>query len=154
MRVRRSGSITVPVNGFSCFKIKCACQVSGETQRKCNIFDLPALADKTFPTHCATDFGSLFHESGGLCWLKREIAGDDSWLIHPDYKSGVVHDIGGPAESPFDRAIVFYCQNIARVRQGGLSRLTGYEADEILAHLKASGASHQALNVKWKDSES
>ncbi|MBC2603254.1 Gfo/Idh/MocA family protein [Puniceicoccus vermicola] len=76
-----------------------------------------------------------------------------SRLIHTEHGSGVVHDLMGPAESPFDRAIAFYCGNIARGEQGTLSRLTGYEADEVLAHLKASGEIGQAMEIQWKGKE-
>ena len=51
---------------------------------------------------------------------------------------------------PFDRAVAFYCANIEQGTQGEQSRLTGYDVDELIAHIKRSAATGQAVNVKWR----
>lgn len=52
--------------------------------------------------------------------------------------------------SPFDHAIEFFCKNIAEGKQGTQSRLTGYEVDELIEHIKCSATSGQALKITWR----
>ena len=52
--------------------------------------------------------------------------------------------------SPFDRAVVHFCAQIEKGEQGPQSRLTGYEADELIAHVKLSAARRQAVEVAWR----
>ena len=40
--------------------------------------------------------------------------------------------------------------NIANGKQGAQSRWTGYEADELIAHIKQSAASGQSVDITWK----
>jgi len=73
-----------------------------------------------------------------------------SLLRHYDNRSGNLQEYRFHAESPFDRAIAFFCANIAKGEQGDQSRWTGYEADELIDHIKQSAASGQAVAIKWK----
>lgn len=52
--------------------------------------------------------------------------------------------------SPFARASAYFCGNIERKQQGDQSRLTGYEVDELIAHIKLSASQKQAVDVKWR----
>lgn len=52
--------------------------------------------------------------------------------------------------SPFERAIAFFCNNIEKQQQGTQSRLTGYEVDELIAHIKRSADTGTAVKVEWR----
>lgn len=73
-----------------------------------------------------------------------------SMLVHYDNATGLATEYRYAPESPFDRAVAFYCANIARGEQGEQSRLTGYDVDELIAHLEQSASSGQALEVNWR----
>jgi len=73
-----------------------------------------------------------------------------SLLLHYDKETDVVHEYRYEAVSPFERAVAFYLQNIAAGRQGSQPITTGYDVDELIAHVKQSAASGKALNVKWR----
>ena len=46
--------------------------------------------------------------------------------------------------------MAFFCTQIARNEQGAQSRHTGYDVDELIAHIEQSGRTHQAVDVAWK----
>lgn len=73
-----------------------------------------------------------------------------SLLVHYDNATGRVTEYRDAPCSPFDRAVAFYCDNIRRGRQGVQSRLTGYDVDELIAHIGKSAAEHRALDVQWR----
>ncbi|MFH1969067.1 MAG: Gfo/Idh/MocA family oxidoreductase [Verrucomicrobiota bacterium] len=79
-----------------------------------------------------------------------EVASKASLLVHYDNATGTSTEYRyGPA-SPFDRAQAFFCRNIAQGVQGEQSRLTGYEVDELIAHIKLSAVRHQAVEISWR----
>jgi predicted dehydrogenase len=73
-----------------------------------------------------------------------------SLLVHTDNATGQATEYRYAPESPFDRAVAFYCANIAAGKQGDQSRLTGYDVDELIAHIEKSAASGQAVEVDWR----
>jgi predicted dehydrogenase len=73
-----------------------------------------------------------------------------SLLVHYDNATGQAVEYRTAPQSPFDRAMAFFCANIAKGEQGTQSRLTGYEVDELIAHIKKSADTHQALDVTWR----
>lgn len=73
-----------------------------------------------------------------------------SLLVHYDNATGRATEHRYVPESPFDRALAFFCANIARAEQGAQSRLTGYEVDELIAHVKLSAARRQAVEIQWR----
>ena len=80
----------------------------------------------------------------------NEVESNASLLVHYDNAAGTSTEYRyGPA-SPFDRADAFFCRNIEQGVQGEQSRLTGYEVDELIAHIKRSAATGKAIEVNWK----
>jgi len=73
-----------------------------------------------------------------------------SMLVHYDNATGNATEYRYPPVSPFDRAVAFFCDNISKGTQGSQSRLTGYDVDELIAHVNESADSGQALDVKWR----
>jgi predicted dehydrogenase len=73
-----------------------------------------------------------------------------SLLIHTDNATGQAVEHRFAPVSPFDLAIQFFCANIAAGTQGAQSRLTGYDVDELIAHIQKSAASGQAVNVAYR----
>ena len=73
-----------------------------------------------------------------------------SLLVHTDNRTGAATEYRYAAESPFDRAIAFFCANIRRGVQGSQSRVTGYEVDELIAHIQESAKLGQAVDVEWR----
>jgi len=73
-----------------------------------------------------------------------------SLLVHTDNRTGHATEYRFAAVSPFDRALAFFCDNIRRGRQGAQERRTGYDVDELIAHLQRSAQTRQAVDVKWK----
>lgn len=74
-----------------------------------------------------------------------------SYLVHYDNRTRQATEYRFAPVSPFERALAFFCGNIARGEQGGQSRLTGYEVDEIIEHMMRSAAEGKALDVAWRD---
>jgi len=79
-----------------------------------------------------------------------EFGSKPSLLVHYDNASGAATEHRFDAASPFDRAVAHYCAQIEKGEQGHQSLLTGYEADELIAHVKLSAASHQSVEVAWR----
>jgi predicted dehydrogenase len=73
-----------------------------------------------------------------------------SLLVHYDNATGNATEYRYDAVSPFDRAIAFFCKNIENGTQGAQSRLTGYEVDELIAHIEQSARSRQAVEVVYR----
>ncbi|MCF6175893.1 MAG: Gfo/Idh/MocA family oxidoreductase [Victivallaceae bacterium] len=73
-----------------------------------------------------------------------------SLLVHYDNRNGNSTEYRFAAESPFDRAVEFFCQQIEQGEQGSQSRLTGYEVDELIEHIKLSSKQKQAVEIQWK----
>jgi len=73
-----------------------------------------------------------------------------SLLVHTDNATGRATEYRYAPCSPFDRAVAFFCANIRKGRQGAQSRLTGYDVDELIAHIARSAREHKALTVKWR----
>jgi len=73
-----------------------------------------------------------------------------SLLIHHDNETGRSVEYRYAPDSPFDRAVGFFCEWIARGEQGPQSRRTGYDVDELIAHILRSGASGEAVTVGWR----
>ncbi len=72
-----------------------------------------------------------------------------SLLVHYDNRTGAATEHRYPAVSPFERAIAFYCRNIARGAQGAQPRTTGYDVDNLIAHMMKSAKQKRAVAVKW-----
>lgn len=73
-----------------------------------------------------------------------------SLLVHYDNNSGQAVEYRYAPVSPFARALAFFCGNIEKGTQGAQSRVTGYEADELIGHVQQSAARHQAVEIKWR----
>jgi hypothetical protein len=52
--------------------------------------------------------------------------------------------------SPFDLAVAQFCAGVETGEQRGQSRLTGYEVDELIAHIRRSAEEHQAVEIDWR----
>jgi predicted dehydrogenase len=73
-----------------------------------------------------------------------------SLLLHYDNASGNVTEYRYDAVSPFDAAVAYFCRNIEAGTQGTQPRTTGYDVDELIAHINRSSGSGQALDIAWR----
>lgn len=73
-----------------------------------------------------------------------------SLLAHYDNATGNSMEYRYAPESPFTRAVAFFCQNIAAGAQGSQSRWTGYEVDELIAGIEQSARTRQAVEIRWR----
>ncbi len=73
-----------------------------------------------------------------------------SRMLHYDNETGETAEYDLGAVSPFEPAIAFFCDNIRRGEQGAQSRLTGYEVDEMIAHIEKSAAEGKSIDVRWR----
>ena len=73
-----------------------------------------------------------------------------SMLVHYDNATGQSTEHRYAPVSPFERAVAFFCRNIANGEQGEQSRLTGYDVDELIEHIRRSAAAHQAVDIHWR----
>ncbi|MDD5704995.1 MAG: Gfo/Idh/MocA family oxidoreductase [Kiritimatiellae bacterium] len=73
-----------------------------------------------------------------------------SLLVHTDNTTGQTVEYRYAPVSPFDRAVAFFCNSIAHGRQGAQSAVTGYDVDELIAHIKKSAVRHQAVDIQWR----
>ncbi len=73
-----------------------------------------------------------------------------SRLIHYDNETGRSVEYHYPAVSPFERALAFFCGNIARGEQGAQPRTTGYEVDELIETMLRSARLGKTLEVEWR----
>lgn len=82
-------------------------------------------------------------------WDKPDLLG--SYLVHYDQRTQQATEYRFAPVSPFERAIAFYCKNVAEGRQGEQSALTGYEVDELIEHIGVSARQGRSVEVAWKD---
>jgi len=73
-----------------------------------------------------------------------------SLLVHYDNETEQSTEYRYDPVSPFDLAVAFFVENIERGEQGGQSRLTGYDVDELISSISRSGQTGQALIIDWK----
>jgi hypothetical protein len=73
-----------------------------------------------------------------------------SLLLHYDNASGNVTEYRYDAVSPFDAAVAYFCRNIEAGAQGTQPRTTGYDVDELIAHIQRSSGYGQALDIAWR----
>jgi predicted dehydrogenase len=73
-----------------------------------------------------------------------------SLLVHTDNATGQATEYRYAPASPFDRALAFFCANIAAGEQGAQSRRTGYDVDELIAHIGQSARTGEAVTVNWR----
>lgn len=73
-----------------------------------------------------------------------------SMLVHYDNASRAAREYRYEPCSPFERADAFFLDCIAAKKQGGQSALTGYEVDELIAHIKKSASEGRAVDVAWR----
>ncbi len=73
-----------------------------------------------------------------------------SMLVHYDNITQQSIEYRFDPVSPFDGAVKFFCENIENGYQGSQSRLTGYEVDELIEHIKKSSAAGKAVDIKWQ----
>lgn len=73
-----------------------------------------------------------------------------SQLVHYDNTSGCATEYRFEGVSPFDEAMAFFCRQAAKGEQGEQSRQTGYEVDELIAHILLSSARREAVAVQWR----
>lgn len=82
-------------------------------------------------------------------WDKGDIKA--SLLVHFDEATGTATEYRFDPVSPFDRAISFFCKNIAKGKQGAQSKQTGYEVDELISHICKSAKTQKAVDIKWRN---
>ncbi|MFA5205017.1 MAG: Gfo/Idh/MocA family oxidoreductase [Lentisphaeria bacterium] len=73
-----------------------------------------------------------------------------SVLVHYDNATGQSHEYRFDAVSPFDEAMRFFCANLAQGQQGAQPPTTGYDVDELIAHVQRSAATGQAVTVAYR----
>ena len=73
-----------------------------------------------------------------------------SLLVHYDNSTGDTIEHRFDPVSPFDRAMAFFCGNIARKEQGAQSRLTGYDVDQLISDIMRSSETGEAVEVGWR----
>ena len=73
-----------------------------------------------------------------------------SMLLHYDNATGTATEYRYSPVSPFDRAIAFFCGNIIKGKQGTQSRITGYDVDELIAHINLSAKSGKTVPINWR----
>ncbi len=73
-----------------------------------------------------------------------------SLLRHYDNTEGNTTEYRFDPVSPFDRAVAFFCRNIAHRTQGSQSRITGYEVDELIEAIGQSASQGRAIEIPWR----
>ena len=73
-----------------------------------------------------------------------------SRLVHYDAQRGVSEEVRYEPASPFDRAVAHFHRQIEQGAQGPQSPLTGYDVDELIAHIKESATCGGTVNVNWR----
>jgi predicted dehydrogenase len=74
----------------------------------------------------------------------------DSLLIHYDQSINTVTEYRFGFISPFERAVAFFIDNIKHGTQGEQPNTTGYDVDELIAHMVKSASLKQAIDIQWK----
>ena len=73
-----------------------------------------------------------------------------SLLLHYDNETDRMHEYRYGAISPFEQAVAFFLGNIDAGMQGAQPVTTGYDVDELIAHVKQSAETGQVVNVNWR----
>jgi predicted dehydrogenase len=73
-----------------------------------------------------------------------------SLLVHYDNAAGTSTEHRFPPVSPFALAVEHFCAQIARGEQGPQPRRTGYDVDELIAHVRRSAESGRRLEVAYR----
>ena len=81
-------------------------------------------------------------------WDEPELK--SSLLIHEDAASGTRTQHHFPCVSPFTLALQHFCACIAAREQGPQPRTTGYDVDELIAHIQCSGREGRALTIAYR----
>ncbi len=79
-----------------------------------------------------------------------EVEHKASLLVHYDNSTGDTTEHHFEAVSPFDDAVAFFCDSIVAGKQGDQSRITGYDVDELIDHIKLSAAEGRAVDVEYR----
>ncbi len=74
----------------------------------------------------------------------------DSILVHYDNRTGEVTEHRFGTVSPFLGADNYFCTNIERGTQGSQRITTGYDVDELIAHIQRSAETKQAVDVNYR----
>jgi predicted dehydrogenase len=73
-----------------------------------------------------------------------------SRLTHYDQQSGNETVFMFDPVSPFERAVCFFCEHIAQGVQGSQEITTGYDVDELIAHMIKSMEQRRPLDIHWR----
>lgn len=73
-----------------------------------------------------------------------------SRMVYYDNATGQSTEYTYGPVSPFALAIQFFCKNIEAGVQGEQSRVTGYDVDELIAHIQKSSQTKNMLDVNYK----
>ncbi len=73
-----------------------------------------------------------------------------SLVVHYDEASGAETEHRFPPTSAFTQEVAFFLDQVARGEQGPQSRRTGYDVDELIAHMTRSAQTGQALDLNWR----
>jgi predicted dehydrogenase len=71
-------------------------------------------------------------------------------LVHYDAATGRATEYRYPAVSPFDHAVAFFCENIAKGQQGSQAATTGYDVDELIAAIGRSAAAGAPVMMNYR----
>ncbi len=74
-----------------------------------------------------------------------------AYLVHYDNRTAQAVEYRFAPVSPFERAVAFFCGNIARGQQGEQSPLTGYEVDELIEQFRRSAGLGRSVEIPWRD---
>jgi len=82
--------------------------------------------------------------------LWNDVEHKASMLVHYDNATGESTEYRYRPESAFDRAVAAFCADISVGVQRAQSPVTGYDADELISHIKKSAALGQAVDVGYR----
>lgn len=80
----------------------------------------------------------------------NEAAAKPSRLVHTDGTTGQSVEYRFAPLSPFIPELEFFFAHIARGEQGSQSRWTGYDVDELIAHIALSARLGRAVDIHWR----
>jgi predicted dehydrogenase len=73
-----------------------------------------------------------------------------SLLVHYDNETREAREFRYGPCSPFERADAFFVKQIEKKEQGGQSDLTGYDVDELIAHVMTSAREGRSVDVAYQ----
>ncbi len=73
-----------------------------------------------------------------------------SLLVHYDEATSQTNEYRYSPDSPFERAVMYFCQQIRSGEQGYPPRSAGYDVDELIAAMYRSSAQKQAIDVAYR----